>query len=71
MMTCGELRALRLASGLTQTQFSKEMGVSQGTICRMERGGLRIDRRTEIAAVSVLKPYVLQIRALLEWLDRQ
>ncbi|MEV0223038.1 helix-turn-helix transcriptional regulator [Streptomyces sp. NPDC050704] len=41
-----ELAALRKAQGMTQVQVAKVMGVTQGRISQIERGGVRLDTST-------------------------
>ncbi len=38
-----ELASLRKAQGMTQVQVAKAMGVTQGRISQIERGGVRLD----------------------------
>jgi transcriptional regulator with XRE-family HTH domain len=39
-------RPLRKAQGMTQVQVAKAMGVTQGRISQIERGGVRLDTST-------------------------
>jgi transcriptional regulator with XRE-family HTH domain len=47
-----ELKALRIASGLTQTDFAENLGVSRVFLGLMERGQKPISKRTSEAARS-------------------
>lgn len=44
-----DVRAARTALGLTQAALAQELGVTQGTISRLEAGLLPIDRRTALS----------------------
>lgn len=45
-----ELKALRKATGLTQSAFADAIGLSRVSIGLMERGAAPIERRTALAA---------------------
>lgn len=45
-----ELKALRAELGLTQSQFSKAIGLSRALIGQMERGQAPIEKRTALSA---------------------
>lgn len=61
-MTGEELRAIRLALGLTQVEFAEKIGISRTYVGLMERGERLISRRTASAIVSV-KPKSLRRQA--------
>jgi transcriptional regulator with XRE-family HTH domain len=48
-MEAEEAKRLRKASGLSQAAFGAALGLSRGTISRLERGSEALDRRTELA----------------------
>jgi len=45
---------IRKALGLTQAEMADRLGLHQSTICRMERGEVETDKRTMIAAQTLL-----------------
>jgi len=45
---------IRKALGLTQTEIAEKLGLNQATISRMESGKLETDKRTMIAAQTLL-----------------
>jgi len=49
-----DIRHIRQALGLTQTEFAEKLGLHQSTICRFEKGTLRLDKRTLLAARALL-----------------
>ncbi|GAB2954531.1 hypothetical protein GCM10023080_011730 [Streptomyces pseudoechinosporeus] len=49
-----ELAALRKAQGMTQVQVAKAMGVTQGRISQIERGGVRLDTSTMAAYLQAI-----------------
>ncbi|MEU5717501.1 helix-turn-helix transcriptional regulator [Streptomyces sp. NPDC020403] len=49
-----ELASLRRAQGMTQVQVAKAMGVTQGRISQIERGGVRLDTSTMSAYLHAI-----------------
>lgn len=49
-----ELAALRKAQGMTQVQVAKAMGVTQGRVSQIERGGVRLDTSTMAAYLQAI-----------------
>ncbi|QNE77399.1 helix-turn-helix domain-containing protein [Streptomyces finlayi] len=49
-----ELASLRKAQGMTQVQAAKAMGVTQGRISQIERGGVRLDTSTMSAYLQAI-----------------
>ncbi|MEU8676346.1 helix-turn-helix transcriptional regulator [Streptomyces sp. NPDC048560] len=49
-----ELASLRKAQGMTQVQVAKAMGVTQGRISQIERGGVRLDTSTMSAYLQAI-----------------
>ncbi|GAA2983923.1 helix-turn-helix domain-containing protein [Streptomyces fulvorobeus] len=49
-----ELASLRKAQGMTQVQVAKVMGVTQGRISQIERGGVRLDTSTMSAYLQAI-----------------
>lgn len=49
-----DIRQIRQALGLTQSEFADRMGLHQSTISRFERGDLPLDKRTLLAAQALL-----------------
>lgn len=48
------IQAIRETLGLTQAELADRLGIHQSTISRMERGELGTDKRTMIAARTLL-----------------
>ena len=48
------IASIRERLGLTQAQFADQIGLHQSTISRMETGELETDKRTMIAARTLL-----------------
>ena len=48
------IQSIREALGLTQAELAECLGIHQSTISRMERGELETDKRTMIAARTLL-----------------
>lgn len=49
-----ELAALRKTQGMTQAQVAQKMGVTQGRISQIERGGVRLDTSTLAAYLQAI-----------------
>ena len=49
-----EIQQIRDTLGLTQAQLGERLGLNQATISRMESGAVPIDKRTLIAARTLL-----------------
>ncbi|MFE2376720.1 helix-turn-helix domain-containing protein [Streptomyces sp. NPDC059398] len=49
-----ELSALRKAQGMTQVQVAAAMGLTQGRISQIERGGVRLDTSTMAAYLQAI-----------------
>lgn len=49
-----DIKKARKALGLTQIQLAAELGLDNGTISRMERGGLIACKRTTLALEALL-----------------
>ena len=48
------IASIREALGLTQAEMADRLGLHQSTICRMEKDGVEPDKRTMIAARTLL-----------------
>lgn len=48
-----ELRRIRKALGLTQSEFADRLGLHQSTVSKFETGELPIDKRTLLAAQAL------------------
>ena len=44
-----QLKAARADLGMTQAQLAEALGITQGTLSRMENGLVPINKRTELA----------------------
>jgi len=53
-----DIRQIRQALGLTQTDFAERLGLHQSTISRFEKGALPVDKRTELAAQALLNSHL-------------
>ncbi len=53
-----DIRQIRQALGLTQTDFAERLGLHQSTISRFEKGALPVDKRTRLAAQALLNSHV-------------
>lgn len=49
-----DLRAIRKSLGLTQAEMAERLGINQSNISRMEKGAIAINRRTLIAARTLM-----------------
>ena len=49
-----DILTIRKALGLSQSEMADRLGLHQTTISRFENGGLTLDRRTLLAAQSLL-----------------
>ncbi|MEV7868977.1 helix-turn-helix transcriptional regulator [Streptomyces sp. NPDC088124] len=49
-----ELAALRKAQGMTQSSVAEAMGVTQGRVSQIERGGVRLDTSTMAAYLQAI-----------------
>jgi transcriptional regulator with XRE-family HTH domain len=57
VLTGEQMRAVRHANGLTQTQVAEKLGVGQGYVADMETGRRRISTRTAIAFAQVINAH--------------
>jgi transcriptional regulator with XRE-family HTH domain len=48
-----DMRAIRQELKLTQAELAERLGVHQATVSRFETGELPLDRRTELALLSL------------------
>jgi predicted transcriptional regulator len=53
-----DIRTIRRELGMTQTELAEALGVSQGTVSRMEAGDIPVNKRTALAlrALRAAKP---------------
>ena len=54
MITAAQIRAARLLLSWSQSELSRQSGVSEATIQRFEKGRLKLRGATQTAIVSVL-----------------
>jgi DNA-binding XRE family transcriptional regulator len=54
-----DMKALRVAAGLSQAELGEAIGMARETIGAMERGTHGIELRTELAVRYVAEPHIL------------
>lgn len=62
-----DIQTIRKALGLSQAEMANRLGLHQTTISRFERGELPLDKRTLLAAQSLLKAQITASETLEPW----